>query len=263
MAHLLSGYPLLRILPQMNSFSDQLKRMGQTEKAYQSEIKVQLVKCLMEGGPMPSINSGSSATPKGATVAVDLDKVSRQNLFSIQLGFWKFVVAFFQGDYALAFQIIKEFGRPRRMGPPFIYAALQTFSSVVCLSVQNPSRKKLRLVRQNHRTLQRWSKHCPENFMNKALLIEAELARVAGKNDEVMLKYDESILLAEKEGNIMEQALACERAGLHLRSMGSSTKAIAYFQRSQRLYQEWGCVFKMDQQKGYARSERLNLTPPQ
>jgi hypothetical protein len=82
---------------------------------------------------------------------------------------------------------------------------------------------------------------------------------VGRKHADVLPKFDESIRLAEKERNLMEQAMACERAGLYLRDSGSSLEAISYFEQAQRLYQEWGSIFKMDQVKGYIRVERLNV----
>ena len=55
-----------------------------------------------------------------------------------------------------------------------------------------------------------WAESCPEHFNNMYNLVEAEMARVSGRDYEVIELYDRAITSARKNGFIQNEALANE-----------------------------------------------------
>lgn len=165
-----------------------------------------------------------------------------------------------QNKHDFANKLASRYGPPPKMGPPFLTVGYYTYYALACLALSNShAASKMRTVRSCLKVLHKFADHCPENVDNKILLLEAEIARLRGNEEVAQLKYDESINLAEREGNLMETALACERAGLFFREIGSPADALAYFERAQSLYLEWGSPVLMEKVKDIAETERLRL----
>ena len=71
-----------------------------------------------------------------------------------------------------------------------------------------------------------WTDLLPENFQHQVELVEAELARCMGQDDEVVKHYDQAIVHARTNGYIHESAIAAELAAEyfldHLEILGDS-----------------------------------------
>ncbi|WP_434044092.1 MULTISPECIES: AAA family ATPase [Sorangium] len=80
---------------------------------------------------------------------------------------------------------------------------------------------------------------CPENFLHKLRLLEAEVARVQGKTDEAMARYDEAISLARGQRFLHIEALAAQLcAEFHLEA-GRSRIAALYLRDARDAYARW------------------------
>ncbi|WP_437287277.1 AAA family ATPase [Sorangium sp. So ce406] len=80
---------------------------------------------------------------------------------------------------------------------------------------------------------------CPENFLHKLRLLEAEAARVQGKTDEAMARYDEAIALARGQRFLHIEALAAQLcAEFHLEA-GRSRIAALYLREARDAYARW------------------------
>ncbi|WP_438025415.1 AAA family ATPase [Sorangium sp. So ce233] len=80
---------------------------------------------------------------------------------------------------------------------------------------------------------------CPENFLHKLRLLEAEVARVQGKTDEAMARYDEAIALARGQRFLHIEALAAQLcAEFHLEA-GRSRFAALYLREARDAYARW------------------------
>lgn len=112
-----------------------------------------------------------------------------------------------------------------------------TLSRTDANAIQNSRRLLEKLKADKHVTF--------SNNENKILLVEAEVAAAVGNRDLALSKYDESIQVAQREGFLNEQALACEKAGLSLLEWGENSKARTYFQAACTLYSQWGADAKM------------------
>ncbi len=98
----------------------------------------------------------------------------------------------------------------------------------------------VRAARTHLDTLTRWRADCEANFGHKALLVEAELARVEGRNDQAAGLYEQAALEAATHGFLPHVALARELSGRHQARLGQTDRARAEFEAAAEAYLAWG-----------------------
>jgi hypothetical protein len=91
------------------------------------------------------------------------------------------------------------------------------------------------LARMKH-----WSQYSQWNFLNKALLLEAEKMYLLGDFEEASKTYQEAIVLSNKHKFIHEEAIACELKGHFCFQTHNHRDALGYFVHSVRCYEKWG-----------------------
>jgi len=106
-------------------------------------------------------------------------------------------------------------------------------------------RAYLRRARRNLRRLRHWAAANPQNFRNKALLVEAELASVRGRDAAAERAFERAAEEAQHQGFVHEEALARERAGLHYLERGRETLAATYLREALMAYGAWGARSKV------------------
>jgi len=90
--------------------------------------------------------------------------------------------------------------------------------------------------------MQCWTKHCPWNFQNKMLLLEAEKMYTLGKFDQAEELYTRSIQSALDHKFIHEVAIASENAGDFFYERHFLSKSVAFYKYSIKCYKEWGAL---------------------
>jgi len=85
-----------------------------------------------------------------------------------------------------------------------------------------------------------WATHCPENFRNRASLLAAEAARVAGDHSEAQRLYESAIRAAREQGFIHHEGLALQLASRFYGDTGFAAFAELYEQRAGECYDRWG-----------------------
>ncbi len=101
---------------------------------------------------------------------------------------------------------------------------------------------------EHHRTwLAQRAETCPENFLQKAQLIDAELARLQNQPWEASQHYDAAIANALTHHFLQDEAIACERAALFWLDHGKETFAQPYLQQAHYAFMRWGAVQKVAQ----------------
>ena len=101
-------------------------------------------------------------------------------------------------------------------------------------------------IRQQLKQLGIWADNCPENFLHKYLLVEAETARICGKNWQAGELYDRAAELAGQNGFIQEEALANELAANFWLERGKTDFAKGYIRKAHHCYRLWGAKRKVD-----------------
>jgi predicted ATPase/signal transduction histidine kinase/DNA-binding NarL/FixJ family response regulator/tRNA A-37 threonylcarbamoyl transferase component Bud32 len=97
----------------------------------------------------------------------------------------------------------------------------------------------------NQKRMKMWAENCPDNYEHKYLLVEAEMARLSGKDLEAMEGYDNSIASAKNYGFIQNEALANELAAQFWLAKGKEKFAELYLTESLYAYELWGATAKV------------------
>jgi len=103
----------------------------------------------------------------------------------------------------------------------------------------------LEKVATNQEKMKLWAQHAPMNYLHKFYLVEAERARVLGRDGEAREYYDQAITLAQEHEYLNEEALAYELAGRFYLARGQSHLARYYLRDAHYAYQQWGAVAKV------------------
>ncbi|MGK7925128.1 MAG: AAA family ATPase [Spirulina sp.] len=98
----------------------------------------------------------------------------------------------------------------------------------------------------NQKQMKIWADNCPQNFLHKYFLIEAEIARITGKDLEAMELYDRAIASAAENEFIQNEALANELAAKFWLGKGKEKFAQLYLKEAHYGYQLWGAKRKVE-----------------
>ncbi|MGE5660401.1 MAG: AAA family ATPase [Actinomycetota bacterium] len=103
----------------------------------------------------------------------------------------------------------------------------------------------LKKVETNQKQMQIWAKNAPENYRHKYELVEAEKARVLGREAKAVEFYQRAIQGASNSGYIQEEALAQELTAEFYFSCGKETLGEVYLLQSYYSYIRWGAKAKV------------------
>lgn len=104
-----------------------------------------------------------------------------------------------------------------------------------------------KVLRKNIRQMKKWADSCPENFLHKYLLMEAERARIDGKDQAAMDLYDQAIQGAKEQHYGRNEAIACELAASFHLSRNRERFATTYLIQALHSYHQWGAAEKVKQ----------------
>ncbi len=132
----------------------------------------------------------------------------------------------------------------------YFIAEMVFFHSLILAALHMDSseedKKNLMLsLDENRRKLKLWSDTCPENFLHKFLLVEAESARITGNELEAIKFYDLAIEEAQKNRFTQNEAIANELAGKYWLARGKKDFASLYLMRARDLYRKWSALRKV------------------
>ena len=99
----------------------------------------------------------------------------------------------------------------------------------------------------HQRQLRAWADHCPENFVSRAALVGAEIARVEGRELDAERLYEDAIRSARTSGFVHNEALAYELAARFYLARGFEDFARIYMRNARACYLHWGAEGKVRQ----------------
>jgi PAS domain S-box-containing protein len=105
----------------------------------------------------------------------------------------------------------------------------------------------LTTVQNNQQQLKIWADNCAENFIHQYLLVEAELARIAGRELESERLYQQAIDASQKNGFIQDEGLANELTSRFYWQRNFKQIADAHLRAARSCYQRWGASAKVHQ----------------
>ncbi|MBU3914171.1 GAF domain-containing protein, partial [bacterium] len=107
------------------------------------------------------------------------------------------------------------------------------------------------VLRSNHQKLASLAKDCPINFLDKNLIIEAQMAGISGNYIKAGALYDDAIKAARDNGFVQNEAIANEMAAKYFLTRNKITIASAYIRKACRAYIKWGASAKIKQLEKY------------
>jgi PAS domain S-box-containing protein len=168
----------------------------------------------------------------------------------------KLQARFFSGNYVSAVEAAGK-ARPLLWSSPANFETVEYhfFSALshAALSGYRPSdeqRQHLELIVAHHRQLETWAKNCPENFVNRAALVGAEIARIEGRIPDAMDLYEQAIRSAQANGFVHHEALANELAARFYIARGFEKIANGYLRDARYGFLRWGADGKVWQLDG-------------
>lgn len=93
----------------------------------------------------------------------------------------------------------------------------------------------------------RWARKAPSNFESKRWLIEAELARFMARQAHANACFDRAIDAATRSGNLLDLALANERAAEFQEALGNRALHRAFLREASFAYARWGAAAKVEE----------------
>ena len=107
------------------------------------------------------------------------------------------------------------------------------------------ARRRDELISRHGEKLATLAASCPENYRHKHLLVQAEVARLAGRHDEATDGFEQAIAEARAQGYGRDEAIAAERAALFHLAKGRPRIARVYMAEAYAAYVRWGATVKL------------------
>ena len=124
------------------------------------------------------------------------------------------------------------------------------------IMAQRGQKRYRRLGLKSSSTINSWVDKGSPDCVHLDKFLDAEKALLSGKTHTAVNSFESAISMAEQQGLIPDQALACERYADMLLSMGHRQQGKDRLEDAIRLYEEWGATAKVKALE--AKSLRLN-----
>ncbi len=172
----------------------------------------------------------------------------------------KQVLYFFAGDYEAGLDYSRKIEKlmPNLLGMSIIQISYFFYGLILAALCSTTDK-----VKSNHyigklvsirKKYKKWGQYNKHNYLNKYLLLSAEISRLKGKElGETIKLYSESIKVAHRSHLIHEEAMACELMARFLLSKDQEKIASLYMSEAHYCYKRWG---------GNARAKFLETTYP-
>ncbi len=111
-----------------------------------------------------------------------------------------------------------------------------------------PWRRKIHfktVLNRNLKKLAAWSRHCPENFRHKELLVAGEIARTSGEASQALRMFEKAAAAAVENGFIHCGAIASELSAEIYLAQGAETAARACMVKARNAFSVWGAAAKV------------------
>jgi len=175
------------------------------------------------------------------------------NLLAVWCHFQKMILRYLLADYegaereAVSFRSLRKY---LHFKSSFGFISLLEGLALLAVCNDRPRqvrRRHLCVVSDNIEQLQKEALVNPRDIAGKLFLLEAELAQVMGKEVLARYKYVCSIAVVRESGIVLDLAIACERFGRYMASIGDTLSATDYLRQAKASYEEWGALAKVTQ----------------
>jgi tetratricopeptide (TPR) repeat protein len=135
-----------------------------------------------------------------------------------------------------------HFISPKGIGSPGVFESVEyLFYDALARAAQYGSasseqRSQYReALAADHQHLEAWAENCPENFVNRAALVGAEIARIEGRELDAQRLYERAIRSARENGFAQNEGIANELAAKFYLACGYETSGYAYLRNARAI----------------------------
>ena len=152
---------------------------------------------------------------------------------------------YLERDFAAALHAL-EAAKPLMMyvRGTIIEAAAVFYESLILAAQEAPTPDVLARIARNQVRMASWAAHAPANFQHQFLLIEAERARIEGRELDAMNSYDAAIEATQEVGFQHHEAIAHELAGRFWWARRKPDFALSHLRRARAAFWAWGARVK-------------------
>lgn len=160
-------------------------------------------------------------------------------------------IHYLHGDYETAYQLGFELDTmldaPNgafHLSEHFFYRSLSLLA-VYPNKAWAEQKRILRILKKIKKKMRKLSRSCPENFLAKYLMIEAESSAVSGNFQHALAGYRDAGKTAREHGIMHVEALSHERAGQFLIRKGYDYYGHNHMKSARKAYLRWGATAKV------------------
>ncbi|NJO06843.1 MAG: SpoIIE family protein phosphatase, partial [Chloroflexaceae bacterium] len=250
----LVGRELAELTEELAMTDETLAQLQQERSRHVNGLYRQVVRNLIEAGPTPTIIQGPFYNEEQSVPLLQAanDIPALANIF-----YCKMLLSYLLEEYTQAATCARQLeqylvGFTGSLYMPLFYF----FDSLIELArlgdnrvpsgaVPALERSMLDKVAVNQAQLAQWAEHGPANCAHRWYLVEAELARVEGRDSDAWDAYDRAIELAQEHHYLHETALANQLAGRFFFSRGRIRIAVVYLRDAHYDFRRWGATAKV------------------
>jgi len=196
-------------------------------------------------GKTQSLLSYNSDTFNEERYVKSLDKYQSEH-FAHYYFINKMISLYLHKEYAKAYQIYKEGKRYAKSSKGTLHHTEYMFYHALILSklffkVNKLKRVKYKKTINNIKNkFMKWAEDCPENFMVRAYMLQAEMFRINDHHSSVFLFYDKAIDLANIYGQKHLVAMAARSTSELYDTLGQYKAAKTYSDEALQSFNKWG-----------------------
>lgn len=165
--------------------------------------------------------------------------------------FFKGVAAFFAGRHADSQQALNQAAALAWSTPAHLHLLeLEMYSALNLAALHDVATSTVERIEPHLAKLRLWADLNPVSFLDKLLIVEAEVARIQGQSLIAMRLFESAIGQATTAGFVHIKALAHELAGACHERLGLPTSARNHRRTAREDYQRWGASRKVRQLEG-------------
>ena len=260
----LAGEPLHQLSERMERYCQQILQLKQELLYQQTRMFHQVVLNLMQEGKL-SIELKGEVFDEAKAITEEFAQSSKTGVYYVYLN--KLILAYLAGEYSQA-QACNHYLADKGdhvMGTA-IYPAYVFYGGLLQAAIYDSlaldqQKKAMSQLEKACKSLKGWARHAPMNFRHKYELLQAEIYRIKGKEQQARMQYESAAQGAHEQGYLQDKALAYELAGRYLQGYGKKESANLYLLKAYKAYLQWGANAKAHQiAKQYPRLLQTGLT---
>lgn len=165
--------------------------------------------------------------------------------------FFKTILLYYYDDYINSLMHLEKLDLIMNALASLYYEAEISFYACLIHSGLYPGKtaqgrnESLTRMRAELKKMKCWAKSAPENYLHFQLLMEAEIAKIAGHHQKAEIYYQQGIEAAKKHKHLRFEALANELTFRFYWNINREKLALSYFEETIYLYKMWGAGEKI------------------